>query len=132
MGWTWLEGAAFDEAFKDFSDEIEREHEMERRVPFIEIVVSRLTNQRTEQEQEGWRRQADIEEYGYDTSGPDEFDNDEEEAQFELKRRLARAREKAEEQVLMDRLAELGARMMRKYEHWNEEEHLMAYLERDR
>jgi hypothetical protein len=34
--------------------------------------------------------------------------------------------------VVEELLGELGARMARPYEHWNEEEHLMEYAERDR
>jgi hypothetical protein len=35
-------------------------------------------------------------------------------------------------QVVEELIGELGGRMMRPYEHWNEEEHLMEYAERDR
>ena len=132
MGWTWLEEKAFEEAFKAFPSEEEREVEMDRRVPLIEDVVNRIASHRSSSEQENWRRQADIEEHGYDTSEPDEFESNEEEEQFALRRRILAAREDAEEEVLLMRLNELGVRMARPYEHWNEEEAQMAYLERDR
>lgn len=35
-------------------------------------------------------------------------------------------------QAVEELLHSLGARMARPYEHWNEEEHIMEYLERDR
>lgn len=35
-------------------------------------------------------------------------------------------------ELIEDKLAAIGARMMRPYEHWNEDERLMEYLERDR
>jgi hypothetical protein len=35
-------------------------------------------------------------------------------------------------ELLEDKLHAMGARMMRPYEHWNEEERLMEYLERER
>ena len=35
-------------------------------------------------------------------------------------------------QVIEELLSDLGARMMRAYEHYNEEERIMEYLERDR
>jgi hypothetical protein len=35
-------------------------------------------------------------------------------------------------QVIEELLSDLGGRMMRPYEHWNEEEHIREYMERDR
>ena len=42
-----------------------------------------------------------------------------------------RARE-AQMTAIDEQLAEIGCRMMRPYEHWNEDEQLMEYLERNR
>jgi hypothetical protein len=35
-------------------------------------------------------------------------------------------------ELIEDRLDRMGARMMRLYEHWNEDEQLMEYMERER
>jgi len=117
VGWTWLED-------EDIDDD-----EMERRQPLIENVANQLAALRQTREQDGFLRQARIEDGSYD--GP-EFDSDEEEHRYELNQKLARARERAEEAALEQELADLGARMMRPYEHWNEDEAYMAYAERDR
>lgn len=46
--------------------------------------------------------------------------------------RVLDAERRLEVELLEDKLAAVGARMMRPYEHWNEDERLMEYLERDR
>ncbi len=49
------------------------------------------------------------------------------------RREVARQAERdAEIEIVEAMLAQLGARMMRPYEHWNEDERLMEYLERER
>ena len=45
---------------------------------------------------------------------------------------LAQAEQDLEIELLMDQLQLLGARMMRPYEHWNEDEQYMQYMESDR
>lgn len=50
----------------------------------------------------------------------------------EQRRRMASEARRAQAQAIDRQLAELGVRMMRPYEHWNEDEALMEYLERDR
>lgn len=47
-------------------------------------------------------------------------------------RKLADELEQAQIDLIETKLSELGARMMRPYEHWNEDERLVAYMERDR
>jgi uncharacterized protein (DUF2461 family) len=42
---------------------------------------------------------------------------------------LANAERELEIELVEDKLAAIGARMMRSYEHWNEDEQLMAYIE---
>ncbi len=42
------------------------------------------------------------------------------------------AERRLEVELVEDKLERIGARMMRPYEHWNEEEALMEYLERER
>ncbi len=57
-----------------------------------------------------------------------------EEAQAEQTRRRREAEEmqRAQFEFIEASLQDLGARMARPYEHWNEDEALMAYMERDR
>lgn len=42
------------------------------------------------------------------------------------------AERELEIELIMDKLQALGARMMRPYEHWNEDERYMEYMERER
>jgi hypothetical protein len=118
VGWSWLEEEDIDDA------------EMERRRPLIENVAKQIASLRQSREQDGFLFQSQIEDGHYD--GPDEFDSDEDAHRHELNRRLARAREEAEEDTLLQELANLGARMNRPYEHHNEDEAYMAYAERER
>lgn len=60
----------------------------------------------------------------------DRVDLDDDEAeQFEASRKLKRDLQEAQLTHIKDRLHELGARMMRPYEHWNEDERYMQYME---
>lgn len=54
------------------------------------------------------------------------------ECELEARRREQEAERDLEIELVEDKLARLGARMMRPYEHWNEDERLMEYMERDR
>lgn len=118
MGWAWLED-------EDISDD-----EMDRRRPLIENVANQLAALRQKRERDGWALQSRIEDGHYD--GPDEFDSPEEAHRSSLNQKLAAARERAEEEALEQELHDLGARMCRPYEHWNEDEAYMAYAERER
>lgn len=137
MGWHWLEGKAFDAAFSNFVDEEAREAEMNRREKEINQIAQQLDGIRRDKEREGWERQARYEDgAGYDDYDPyEDMEDDEREAAMAeeaLRKRVQAAKEQAEIETLEERLAELGARMARPYEHWNEDERLMEYLERDR
>ena len=137
MGWRWLEGDAFDAAFHNFTDEEAREAEMDRREKEINQIAGRLDGIRRANEQEGFERQARYEN-DYDRDNYDPFEDMEDDeraaalAEEALRKRVQAAQEQAEIDTLEERLAELGARMARPYEHWNEDERLMEYLERDR
>lgn len=115
--------------YRDFrwNDE-DKEHS-----PGEEAEARALANKWSElhfiQEQRHFARQSDIEE-GRDC-GP-EFDTPEEEAEHEDRQRVHRALERLEVELVEEKLAALGARMMRPYEHWNEDERYMEYMERDR
>ena len=124
MGWTWL-----DTAFEGVPEDAV-EAEMDRREPSIKMVVGRIQLTRIDRERRSFARQAAAEE-GFDRDEPD-FDTDEEAAAFYLKQDTMVELEHAEEERLLAQLRKLGARMQRPYEHWNEDERLMEYMERDR
>lgn len=138
MSWHWLEDAAFDAAFKNFVDEEAREKEMERREPLIKNIVERLNEINRNNEQEGFRRQAryeDGDDYEDHYDPYEDMEDTEREAAVAkdaLAKKIKDAKEQAEVDTLEEELAALGARLARKYEHWNEDEQLMAYMERDR
>jgi len=48
---------------------------------------------------------------------------------FERREALATAERDLEIELCEEKLARIGARMMRPYEHWNEDERLMEYME---
>lgn len=101
-------------------------------------------------EQDGWARQRQIEDgddYGIEfprrswyAPGPEgdaEYKTDEAACEAELKsyedtRKAKNAMRDEQALYIEHRIEELGARMMRPYEHWNEDEAFMAYSERDR
>jgi hypothetical protein len=111
-GWTYI-------------DE-DTEHD-ESLTPLLDHLASEWSALRTEMEQEGWRRQADAE----DDNEP-LFDSDEEYEEYKSQLRIADLIRSTRLEVLEEMLAKHGARMMRPYEHWNEDEAYMEYQERDR
>lgn len=102
----------------------------------------------TKREQDGFARRRAWEDGEYDDrfDCPPErrhYDSDEEFereaaehdaaiAAADAARKLADELEQAQIDLIETKLSELGARMMRPYEHWNEDERLVAYMERDR
>lgn len=135
MPWRWLEDAAFDEAFKNFVDDEAREKEMDRREKLIVPISARLDEIYQSIEQEGFIRQARHEDGDYEDDPLEDLEDDEREAavaSMELQKQVRAAQQQAEIDTLEEQLAAYGARRARPYEHWNEEEGLMAYLERDR
>lgn len=135
MPWRWLEDDAFDKAFANFVDEEAREKEMDRREKLIKPISARLDEIHTSIEQEGFTRQSRYEDGDYDDDPYEDLEDDEREiaaAAAALQKQVRDAQQQAEIDTLEEQLAELGARRARPYEHWNEEEGLMAYLERDR
>lgn len=100
-------------------------------------------------ERDQWRREADAEDGRYDgedyprASWYDQGEQDpdyiaEVEAieaaakAFEDARRARDEMARSQAEYIEAELAALGARMMRPYEHWNEDEAYVAYQERDR
>lgn len=103
-----------------------------------------------EAEQDVWSRQRAYEDGGYDgpeyprrrdfPSGPEgdaeyqteEAQVDSEIAFFDNRRKVKDELQRAQMEFCEQQLYELGARMMRAYEHWNEDEKYMEYMERER
>jgi hypothetical protein len=75
-------------------------------------------------EDEGFRRQAQYE----DGDGPD-FDTDEEYEEYKQSERDRSMRRQAKLDIIESLLHSHGARVMRPYEHWNEDEAYMQYQE---
>src|ERR1044071_8530821 len=73
----------------------------------------------TAEENRSFARQSDIEEGRYDYP---EFDTDEEEQEWLQSERTRQAERDLEIELIEDKLAAIGARIMRPYEHWNEDE----------
>jgi hypothetical protein len=122
MGWTWLEGDDFNLAFKGVKH-LELEEEMELREPRIKSIATRIYEVLKAREEARFYEDA-RRDGGFES---DDCDDD-----SDLRRAVHRAKEDAELRVLEAALAALGARMMRPYEHHNEDERLMEYMERDR
>jgi hypothetical protein len=61
-----------------------------------------------------------------------EFEDEIEQRAFELARKTELELEEKEMKLIEGAMNELGARLMRPYEHWNEDEAYMEYMERDR
>lgn len=53
-------------------------------------------------------------------------------AEFDAQRKARDEMDRLQAAFIEEQLGLLGARMMRPYEHWNEDEAYMAYMERDR
>jgi hypothetical protein len=52
--------------------------------------------------------------------------------EYETRQRNAQAERDLEIELIEDKLSAIGARMMRPYEHWNEDESYMQYMEEGR
>ena len=120
-GWTWID------------DETERtDEDGDRLTPVLDRLAAEWSHLHDTEERRGFERMARFEDGDY---GPD-YDTQEEadQAEFEQREReqLRAARHDAEVQVIESALARHGARMMRAYEHWNEDERYMQHMESDR
>lgn len=152
--WTWL-GDAFAD-MEDLAAGDERiDAEMERRTPAIEALVARWNEIAIGREEKSFRRMSEDDDPGYDP-GPsayelayEEYDGQEEldspewrkaahvharavAQAAELKEQTMRELEQEEVAAIESKLADLGVRIMRPYEHWNEDERYVEYMERDR
>lgn len=96
-------------------------------IALCDELARQLTNIRDNAERRQWARQSDAED-GRDYECDDETTM----SVVTARKRVQAMREQAEEDAIEAKLAELGARIMRPYEHWNEDEAYMQYSERDR
>ena len=110
-GWIWID------------EEVEHEEHLVPRLNALAAEWSAITN---EEESRRFRIQADIED-------GNDYDFDEEEsytrADWEREQREHFETVQARLEVIETLLERYGARMMRPYEHWNEDERYMEYQE---
>lgn len=116
-GWTWEEsdeGSSHDEAL----------------VPLIEQLVHQWNLMYNREEQDRFTKQR-MYECGAEEQEPD-FDTAEEQAAYEAAQAAMMKRNNMRWELIELQLHHMGVRMMRPYEHHNEEERLIEWLERDR
>ena len=115
-GWTWID-----------EDAEHSEEEHDRLTPILNELAASWSSLHSQIEQEGWARQAAYEE---GDSGP-YFDSDEEMQEYQDSQRKRSELRGLRLEVIEVQLAHFGARMMRPYEHWIEDEQYMAHMERE-
>lgn len=96
--------------------------------PRLDVLAAAWSRIQEESERRHFIREQDLEGYFYE----DVDDEDEEVTSFLGYVNLQDELERVQLQHIEEQLAKLGARMMRPYEHWNEDERLMEWMERDR
>jgi hypothetical protein len=116
-GWTWID------------EEVEHPRE-EALKPLLDRLAGEWSTLQTSIEQKGWARQAAMENPG-ECDEPD-FDTDEEAASYRQVQQVTRELEGLRLTAIESQLEHFGARLRRPYEHWNEDEAIMEYAERDR
>jgi hypothetical protein len=114
--WTWID------------DDAERtEEEIEKVTPLLDALAAQWSQLHDAEEQRGFRRQAAIED-GDDWDVP-EPEDEADAYRMEQLDRLRGRQHAAQIDAIEEALAEHGARIMRPYEHWNEDERYMQYME---
>ena len=100
------------------------DEQIEKLTPLLDDLArqwSILTDTEERQRFDRMARREDGEDY--------EFDNEGERYAHEQRQRLAERRHAAQLAAIEQMLEEHGARMMRPYEHWNEDEQYMQWME---
>jgi hypothetical protein len=120
-GWTWI-----DEVM-DKLPEADQDRIMDERTPILNHLAAQWSEMQHTEEQSRFSRQSDIED-GRDY----EFEDEAEQKAHEAIQTIKAQQWTAQLNMIESQINELGARMMRPYEHWNEDERYMAYMERDR
>lgn len=113
-GWTWLDESA--------------EGQEDSLIAECDEIATQISALNEAIERESFERQARYEDGGDYL----EFEDEAEERQYNAQRKIREQRRDMELDSLHAMLQERGARMMRPYEHWNEDERYMEYMERDR
>ena len=112
-GWTWID-----------EDKERSEEEIESLTPFLDELAEKWSAMTDAAERRGWVRQAEIE----DGDEP-YFDSDEEMQEYNSGIRKSEELDRLRLEGIEAQLNHFGARMMRRYEHWNEDERYMEYTE---
>jgi hypothetical protein len=94
---------------------------------YLDGLMEEWSQISTEIEYEGFQRQAD-----YEDGNEPYFETDEEYEEYKSSQRTRSQRRQVKLDIIENMLAAHGARVMRPYEHWNEDERYMEYAERDR
>lgn len=115
-GWTWIDDA----------EEISEE-EIDKRTPLLDSLAQQWSALHDAEEQRGFRRQAAIEDGDFD----EEYEPEDEADEFRIKQldALRDRQHAAQIDAIEEMMAANGARIMRAYEHWNEDEGYMRYME---
>lgn len=110
-------------------DDIWTEDHYDKIKPFADALAHEWSRIHHESEQRGFQRQAAYED-GYQDY---EYGDDDEDAEVfnyaDSQRRLRDELERVQMEHIEKELYKLDVRMMRPYEHWNEDEHLISYME---
>lgn len=114
-GWAWI----------NEDDETLTEERIDELTPTLDMLARQISDLRDAEERRGFIRQSDMED-GY---GDYEFETDAEERAHTARETMRMKMHEAQLDVLHEELNRLGARMMRAYEHWNEDERYMEYME---
>lgn len=92
--------------------------------PELDLLARKWSVIHDTSERAHFQRMSDIEE------GYSDYDwEPEEQAFWQAQQNLNNELERVQLEVIENRIYELGARMMRPYEHWNEDEKYMSYME---
>lgn len=123
-GWTWID------------DEVSEE-QIDSLTPTLNALATEWSAITSQIEQQGWARQARFEDGDYDEPDCDEEDCSHRNPCSFCKsitegKRQSQANIEVKLEIIEGLLEKYGARMMRPYEHWNEDERYMEYQERDR
>lgn len=113
--WTWIEDS-----------QEKTEEEMEEIEPLLNDLAAQWSTLHDANEQRGFRRQAAMEGEDYDEPEPEDEADAYRMQQLDALRQRQHA---AQVEAIEDALFAHGARMMRPYEHWNEDERYMQYME---
>lgn len=103
-------------------------------------LAAKWSSLQTQEEERGFRRQSDYEDGGRDLDVCEDcaaceagdYSQCEQVKEFAKRAAQIQAARDLEIELIEDKLDAIGARMMRAYEHWNEDERYMQYMEEGR